>query len=150
MMTITRPDAVNDAEDALEVRLRRADPLRAEVLQHDAGQPGLLDERFGDERLAGAHRAGEQQAHRYARGAAFANVLRDHRELFLDLFDAADDGEIVRRVDELDEPEALAPDDLALALADHAQDLFVRFFAHGGGCAHADQVLDLLRAACPA
>src|SRR6185312_15267545 len=77
-------------------------------------------------RLAGAHRAREQEAHRHARGLAVADVLRDARQLFFYLVDAADDREVVRRVDELDEPEAFALDHFALALADQAQDLLVR------------------------
>src|SRR5262249_55305624 len=101
-------DALDDAEDALEVGLGGPHPLRAEVLELDAGEPALLDEGVGDEGLAGAHRAGEEEAHRHAVFSALADVLGDALELALDLLDAADDGEIERRLDELDEPEALA------------------------------------------
>src|SRR6185312_7268866 len=95
-------------------------------------------------RLAGAHRAREQDAHRHARGLAVADVLRDARQLFFYLVDAADDREVVRRVDELDEPEAFALDHFALALADQAQDLLVRLVADTGRRGLADQVLDVV------
>ena len=79
------------------------------------GQPALLRERLGDERLAGAHRAGEEDAHRHAAVLAFADAVGDDEEVLLDFLHAADDFEAVRRLDELHEAEALALQDLALA-----------------------------------
>jgi hypothetical protein len=60
-----RPDGPDDIEDLLQVALGGAHPLRPEVLQLDRGKAAFLRERLGDEGLAGAHRAGEQQAHRH-------------------------------------------------------------------------------------
>ena len=111
-------DRLDHGQDLLEVALGGADPLGAEVLQLDRREAALLRERLGDERLAGAHRAGEEDAHRHAARAALADVLGDHEEVLLDLLHAADDLEAVLRLDELDEAEALALEDLALAPRD--------------------------------
>ena len=50
----------------------------------------------------------------------------DPLQLVLDLLDAADDAEVVLGLDELDEAEALALDDLALAARDEPVDLVAR------------------------
>ena len=55
-----------------------------------------------------------------------ADVLGDREQVLLDLLHAADHLEAVLRLDELDEAEALALDDLALALGDEPVDLAPR------------------------
>src|SRR5690606_32278225 len=112
---------LDDREDALEVRLRRADPLAPEVLELDRGEARLLHEGLGDERLAGPHRPGDQDAHRRAGAVALAHVLGDLEQLLLHLVDAADHREVVIGLDELDEAEALALDDLPLAPEDELE-----------------------------
>ena len=52
-----------------------------------------------------------------------ADVAGDPLQLVLDPLDAADDAEVVLRLDELDQAEALALDDLALAAGDEPVDL---------------------------
>ena len=111
-------DRLEHGQDLLEVALGRANPLRPEVLQLDRRQAAFLGERLRDEGLARAHRAGEQDAHRHAARPAVADVLGDHQEVLLHLLHAADDVEAVFGLDELDEAEALALEDLALAPGD--------------------------------
>src|SRR5207302_3334361 len=77
---------------------------------------GLLDERFGDEGFSGAHGAGEEHSHRAAIAPSLTKVVGDQQELLFHLLDPSDHREIVRRLDELDEPEAFALDDLPLTL----------------------------------
>src|SRR6185436_6799965 len=107
--------SLDDAEDLLEVAFGRAHPLGAEVLELDGGEAALLGEGLGDEGLAGAHRAGEEHAHRHAGGAPLADALGDQQQVALDLVHAAHHLEAELRLDELDEAEALALEDLALA-----------------------------------
>src|SRR6185369_1402020 len=115
-------ERLHDRQDLLEVALGRADPLAAEVLELDRREPGFFDERFGHEGFARPHRTGEKDSHGAPVAPSLANVFRDELKLLLRLLDAAHDGEIVPRLDEFDEPEALPLDDLALALEDELED----------------------------
>ncbi|HEV2763903.1 MAG TPA: hypothetical protein VGV38_13055, partial [Pyrinomonadaceae bacterium] len=117
-------DGLDDVQDFFQVALGRAHPLRAKVLELDGRKPALSGEGFGDEGLARAHRAGEQQAHRDAARAPLADVLGDDEQVFLDLLHAAHHVEAVLRLDELDQTEALALKYLALAPGDESVGLF--------------------------
>src|SRR5205085_5739953 len=119
-------DRADDVQNLFEIAFRRADPFRPEVLHLDRRQPALFRERLGDERLARSHRAGEEDSHRHARRLAVADAVRDHVEIFFDFVHSADDFEAVLRLDELDETEAFALEDLALALRDEEIDFAPR------------------------
>ena len=102
--------------------------------------PHSLREGLGHERLARSHRPGEEDAHRHARGLAVADAAGDHQQVLLHLLHAADDFEAVLGLDELDQAEAFALQDLALAAGDEAVDLLPRAVAAVGdgalaGCA---------------
>ena len=106
--------ACTTLQDAVEVALGGADPLRSEVLELDGGKPALFGKRFRDERLSGAHRPGEEHSHRATVSATFADVLGDVEQLSFDLVEASHHLEAMGGPHELDEAEALALDDLVL------------------------------------
>ena len=59
-----RPERPQHGEHLLQVALRLADVLRAEVLQHHAGNADRAGVALGQIGLAGAHGAADQVAHR--------------------------------------------------------------------------------------
>jgi len=116
-------DGLDHAQHFLEVPFRRTHPFRAEVLELDRGQPALLGEGLRDERLSCPHRPGEQHAHRHTRDMAALDVRGDEGKVFLDGLHTANDLESMIGLHELDETEALALQDLALAPGDEEIDL---------------------------
>jgi dipeptidyl aminopeptidase/acylaminoacyl peptidase len=135
----------DDLEHAFEVGFGRPHPLRAEILQHHARQPGFLQERLDDEGLADAHRTDREQSHGREPAVAGLDGRRDLHQLLLDLVVTADRIEAVARIEEFDQIAAGALDDLALARADDAQHRVDRvvLLLGGRGRAAQDQERDL-------
>ena len=104
-------------EDLLEVRLGRADPAIAEVLEDDARDAELARPALHEERLAGADAAGRSDSPSAARAArpcrSSVGVLAQPG---LDRVVPGDVVERERRLDEIEQALALALDQLLLDL----------------------------------
>ena len=107
-------ERVQHGEDLLEVALGGAQPLVAEVLEHHAGDADLARPAHGEVRLAGADAPGQQVAHGQRLGLAAPEQLGVLAQPGLRLLVPADVVQRTARLDELEEPEALLLDQLAL------------------------------------
>ena len=113
-----RAHGAQHRQHAFEVALGLADVLRSEVLEHHARHANLAADALRKERLAGADRSADQIAHRHAVERAALEQRRILAQPLLRRLVADDRVERPLRLDELEQPVALALDQPLLQLAE--------------------------------
>ena len=106
-----------DLQDALQVRLGRAHPHRAEVAQLDAREADLGGEALDEEGLGAPHRAADQVAHRHRRRVAAHDGARRAAQALLDRRHPGHHRQVVLGLDVFEQPQPLGLDHFLLEQA---------------------------------